>query len=259
MPLAKGNSRDVVSHNISELIQSGRSRDQAVAIALHAAGQVSKSEPHRTKRAGGGSAPGAQMASEPLPWYARREAGGGNDPSAYGLISSTIPGRTDRHNTDLPAGSYVLPADVVSGMGEGNSMAGALIIDKALHTNPYGIHGERYSNNRNTIPKAPSAYQTEEGSYRMSHLRGAEALAKGGRARKFDHPKVPVVLAGGEFVVPPHTIAYHPHLGGGDPDNPDPKAYQRALLKGHKVLDAFVLQQRDQHIATLKRLPPPER
>jgi hypothetical protein len=235
MPLKPGSGQSAISSNIRELQKSGRPHDQAVAIALHAAGRIARS--------GGG----ANMASQPLPWYARKqaqEAAGG--PNSYGLIQSTIPGRTDRHNTDLSAGSYVLPADVVSGVGEGNSTAGAAIIDRALHSNPYGIKGfQNNSSARNTIPHAPTP---------------AAPLASGGSSpHKFKHEPTPVVVAGGEFVIPPHTIAYHPHLGGGDPDNPDPKAYQRALKKGHRVLDRFVLDQRAKHIDTLKKLPPPER
>lgn len=37
MPLVKGSSREVVSQNISELIHSGRKKDQAVAIAMDVA------------------------------------------------------------------------------------------------------------------------------------------------------------------------------------------------------------------------------
>lgn len=42
MPLKKGNSREVVSRNISELVKSGRDVKQAVAIALHHADQYKK-------------------------------------------------------------------------------------------------------------------------------------------------------------------------------------------------------------------------
>jgi hypothetical protein len=39
MPLKKGSSRDVTSSNIRTEIESGRPRDQAVAIALSKAGK----------------------------------------------------------------------------------------------------------------------------------------------------------------------------------------------------------------------------
>lgn len=41
-----------------------------------------------------------------------------------GPIVSDIPGRTDAHMIDVPAESFVIPADVVSGLGQGNTLAG---------------------------------------------------------------------------------------------------------------------------------------
>ncbi len=46
-----------------------------------------------------------------------------------GLLNSAGPGRTDTINTNVPAGAYVIPADVVSGLGEGNTLAGSAVID----------------------------------------------------------------------------------------------------------------------------------
>ena len=45
-------------------------------------------------------------------------------PGAH-LINSAVPGRTDRIPMRARTGSFVIPADVVSGLGEGNTMAGA--------------------------------------------------------------------------------------------------------------------------------------
>ena len=42
-----------------------------------------------------------------------------------GLVRGAMPGRSDAIEADLPKGGYVIPADVVSGMGEGNTAAGA--------------------------------------------------------------------------------------------------------------------------------------
>jgi len=42
MPLKKGSSRATVSHNIRKEMKAGRSRKQAVAIALNAAGKSRK-------------------------------------------------------------------------------------------------------------------------------------------------------------------------------------------------------------------------
>ena len=54
-----------------------------------------------------------------LPSTCQRES-----PGAH-LINSTVSGRTDRIPMRARTGSFVIPADVVSGLGEGNTMAGA--------------------------------------------------------------------------------------------------------------------------------------
>lgn len=42
MPLLKGSSQKVISRNIAELIHSGRSKKQAIAIAMSKAGKTKK-------------------------------------------------------------------------------------------------------------------------------------------------------------------------------------------------------------------------
>jgi hypothetical protein len=51
-----------------------------------------------------------------------------------------------------------------------------------------------------------------------------------------------VVVAGGEYILSPEEVRA---FGDGD------------LEEGHKVLDAFVKKQRQKHIKTLRKLPPP--
>src|SRR5262249_11465308 len=48
------------------------------------------------------------------------------------MASSSIPGRTDRIPMRARPGSYVLPADVVSGLGQGNTHAGARMWGQAI-------------------------------------------------------------------------------------------------------------------------------
>lgn len=115
-----------------------------------------------------------------------------------GAIKHDDPGRTDTVNMSVPAESFVIPADIVSSLGEGNTAAGFKVLEKMF----------------------PPSVQPH--------------LAQGG--------KVPVVVAGGEYVVGPEHIK---KAGGGD------------LKKGHEVLRSFVAKQRAKTIKTLKKLPKP--
>lgn len=118
MPLEKGNSRAVIGRNIHEMQNSGHPHAQAVAAALHTADQSS----HMAK---GGL---------PHPVHDEQDKFHGT-----GLFHSAVPGRTDRLPRTVPADSFVFPADVVSGAGQGNTMAGAAMIEKLLNLpGPYG-------------------------------------------------------------------------------------------------------------------------
>jgi hypothetical protein len=55
-------------------------------------------------------------------------------------------------------------------------------------------------------------------------------------------PATPIMASSGEFVIPPDEVK---RRGGGN------------LNKGHRLLDAWVKDQRNQHIKTLKSLPGP--
>lgn len=118
-----------------------------------------------------------------------------------GPVISSVAGRHDHHPVDVPPESYVIPADVVSGLGEGNTLNGVKIISRMFG-----------------LPERPQ-----------------QKLATGG---------VPVVIAGGEVVLPPEVVR---KAGGGD------------LKKGHAVLGKWVAAERAKHIKTLQKLPRPHR
>lgn len=90
-----------------------------------------------------------------------------------GPLVSTVPGRTDLHLTHVPSGSYVIPADIVSGHGQGNSLAGM----EHLHN-----------------------------LFRMDQKHPIEKLFRGGTTDRHIGKPVPVKLAGGEIVVPPGNL-----------------------------------------------------
>lgn len=103
MPLEKGKSQKTISANISEMIRAGHPKNQAIAAALSTA---------RKSRAEGG-----EMQSD-LPDAPDKEK------IHVGPIHSTVAGRTDHLPINVPSGAYVIPADIISGMGEGNTMNG---------------------------------------------------------------------------------------------------------------------------------------
>lgn len=96
-----------------------------------------------------------------------------------GFINSAVPGRTDKHGIQVAAGSYVLPADHVSALGQNNSLAGSQAVKRMF--GPGGKFGPRIR-----IPR----------------------FAGGGGV-----DVVPIVVAGGEHILPPELVR---RVGNGD-------------------------------------------
>lgn len=94
MPLKHGSSQKTISQNISEMMNAGHPQNQAIAAAMDQA---------RRFRADGGET------AEKI---------------HVGPIHSNVAGRTDHLPINVPSGAYVIPADIISAMGEGNTMAG---------------------------------------------------------------------------------------------------------------------------------------
>lgn len=185
MPLIKSGSKKAVSTNIRTEMAAGKPQKQAVAIALETA--------RRAKRAAGGAVGHVYT----------------------GGIVSDVPGRTDKHPMDVESGSYVVPADIVSGMGQGNTLAGLNKLAAKFGASPFG----------KPVPK---------------RRRAAGGIS--GFPAEVDVDAVPIIAAGGEYVITPDRVAA---LGGG------------SLKRGHEMLDRWVLSERKKLIDTLKNLPGP--
>lgn len=185
--------------------------------------------------AAGGDVPGVQSDTSML---MRREAGETFHQS--GLLNSAGPGRTDTIHTNVPAGAYVIPADVVSGLGESNTLAGSAVIDKMFSTSPYGVKAPHLRSGRGAPTASaphPVSPDSEPASVDTHFINSAGAYAKGGNVGD----KAPVVVAGGETVLSPQQIITK--FG--------------SLKKGHKILDHWVVMMRQKHIKDLKGLANP--
>ena len=141
------------------------------------------------------------------------------NPINNGLLGVKTPGRTDRLPTKVAPNSYIVPADVVSGIGQGNSLAGGHILDNVF------AHHLHSAFRHNLTPHDPI------------HPKNV-GLGTGGKVKK-----MPVILAGGEYHVTPEIVRA---IGKGN------------MAAGHKALDNMVKKVREHTIKTLKTLPKPK-
>jgi hypothetical protein len=150
MPLAHGKSQKTISGNISEMIKAGHPQNQAIAAALNVA--------RKSHKANGGIAD---------PVKNNFAAPEGQDQKVHiGPIHAPVAGRTDHLNMHVPSGAYVIPADIVSSFGEGNTEAGLKVFDDWV---------------------SELGRKTNEPSYEPDKI-------------------TPIVAAGGEYVIPPNIV-----------------------------------------------------
>ena len=170
------------------------------------------------RRAMGGVSP--MPMSMAMPPWTRGEARG-EEAHPSGLIMGMGGGRQDNIPMNLAPHSHVIPADVVSGWGQGNPEQGAANIEHAMKSGPFGM----------ALPKVPT-HAAKSMAPRMPRLALGGGNAKG--VRTLVSPK--------EMIISPADVA---RIGGGDYEN------------GHDWLDRFIVHSRKQIVRHNSSLPGP--
>ncbi len=224
MPLIHSKSDSAFKANVKTLVgEIGKSphvKDQRQALAIAYATK-------RRGRATGGPIQGFALGGPQAPWQVKAEARG---MMHTGPINSVVPGRTDNHKMSVPGGAYVVNADTVSHIGQNNTNAGQAILSHMFgQSGPYGMGHNMGIKHGAGAPRPPA----------MGKI---PADTGGSRGSNSVGQPVPVMTAGGEFVIHPDIVA---RVGGGD------------LKRGHAVLDKWMTDMRKEHIRTLKKLPGP--
>jgi hypothetical protein len=124
-PFSKGDVKQRA--NAGEQPLNVVARDALGTEALAALG-VPSTAPHQIEAMKAQVPQGGSIGVEPVHKVIQdrraRATGGSANNLHTGPIHSPVAGRTDHLPMHVPSGSYVIPADIISAMGEGNTMAG---------------------------------------------------------------------------------------------------------------------------------------
>jgi len=210
----------------------------------------------------GGSGLGLPMSMAEPPWT-RQEMRIADQVHAGGLIGGSGAGRTDQLPLAVAADSHVLPAEEVSGLGQGHSLAGARIMTMATRIGPWGTEipqshrvgpGPPGAGHGPPSPPPIGEYQRLQHLFNPSSTSSTSSLASEGGRRH----ETSILAASGEFVIPredwlaedEHGQVWHQAgvrtIGGGD------------LEEGHRRLNAMIHTIRKHHIKFLQTAPAPK-
>lgn len=187
-----------------------------------------------------------------VPFFERSEAYG----LRRGFISGEGSGRFDKNNVSLPSSSYILPADVIAGLGEGNSLAGARVMDSILSSMPHGIAPPR-EGGRHPMPRPPSDPQLAQGLFEGDTRAPIQPeTATGGTPDRKEEKTVPIKDADGEYrVLPEQVAAIGQYYWSRNKTTP---TWEQALKRGSGILDEFVREERGRNIKELRSLHGPK-
>lgn len=246
----------------------GPSSQQGAIVARVLQQKQMQPQPSQFKRGGGMAkrdAGGMMSSSQSSPWWTRSEARGA-ETSGGGFLHGTSGGRADKVETSAPGGSYVLPADIIAGLGEGNGLAGARVTQEQLSTGPRGIPLPRAGGGRGS-PHPPAPIREAKGG--TIPIYPEQRRASGGVNGQSE---TPVLLSHGEFVCTPDECVrigrgLHKFFLSPAGDKILRADRMKGLLeamdhdadrkRGHRILDAFVLHKRGEQVKKIASLPPP--
>jgi len=173
---------------------------------------------------------------------ARRAAGGATSTmpafvrQAMRSISSPPPAST-QISPVLPASQFILPADVVAGLGAGNSMYGARVFNEAVRTMPWGVDlpAQRGTRGPPSPPQDASLLPRDIDPLRtataLSNSVNAQTLADGGGVAEH------ALERDGTVIVRPDTVLRIGQYFARPSELHDGGALRR---RGHAVLNALV-------------------
>lgn len=206
MPLRSGSDQATIGYNIHEMMASGHPHNQAVAAALHNA--------HYDD--------GGMVPSAPDPTPGLQPSVQSQTPQSQSLIQ--------RFSAMSPEQLREL-APRLSGQVQ-------QIVQRILQQ-------KQMASQQPSQPQQAAVGGTvHDNRHSVLFPGGAVGYASGGAATHSEDECVPILAAGGEFVISPHHVA---QLAGGD------------VRAGHKLLDAWVVDARQQIVNKMKSLKGPVR
>jgi hypothetical protein len=182
---------------------------------------------------------------ETSPWFERQEASNEIHMPQGGFLNSSIAGRTDRLPVAVGTDSFVVPAQEVAGVGQGNSLAGARILQEALRIGPHGVPHPQEIHGHG--PPRPPGVPGEVTREMFGYASGGSGI--GSDERGIAH----CLMAGGELVIPAHdwTDGIHDYRGVRSVGEGD-------IQEGHRRLRGMVKNIREHTIRFLRSAPPPK-